>query len=86
MTTLRNFRFGRCLGGGSVKNTCVLLSAMLICGLAGCAPAVGPRSATPVLLEDEVKVRVDKDGHSHVGAEAGAKTEAAPKAETEKAP
>lgn len=86
MTTLWNSRFGRCLGGGSVKNTSVLLSAMLICGLAGCAPAVGPKSATQVLLEDEVKVRVDKDGHSHVGAEAGAKTEAEPKAEAEKAP
>lgn len=76
MTTLRNPRFGRCFGGGSVKNTCVWLSAVMACGLVGCAPAVGPKTATPVLLEEQVKVTVDKDGHSQVGAAAGAKAPA----------
>lgn len=76
MTTLRNLRFSRCLGGGSVKNTCVWLSAVMACGLAGCAPAVGPKAATPVLLEEQVKVTVDKDGHSQVGAAAGAEAPA----------
>jgi hypothetical protein len=76
MATFWNSGSGHCLGGGSVKNTCVLLMGVLACGLAGCAPAVGPKAATPVLLEDEVKVRVDKEGHSQVGAEAGAKAAA----------
>lgn len=76
MATFWNSRFGRCFGGGSVKNTCVLLGAVLACGLAGCAPPAGPKVATPVLLEADVKVRVDKDGHSHVGPEAGAKAPA----------
>lgn len=80
MATFRNSAVGRCLGGESVKNTCVFLSWVVISSCAGCAPAPGPRMATPVLLEDEVKVRVDTEGHVLVGTDkaAQAKPEMAP--------
>jgi hypothetical protein len=80
MATFRNSCVGRCLGGGSVKNTCVFLSLVAACGLAGCSQPPGPHGATTILLEDEVKVKVDTEGRSSTGVSASAATvETAPK-------
>ena len=45
-----------------MKNTGLILVGVIACSLAGCGKAAGPRAATPVLLEDQVKVRVDDQG------------------------
>jgi hypothetical protein len=75
MTTFRNPGVSRCLRGGTVKNTYVFLGCLVAFGIAGCAPALGPQPATAVMLEDEVKVRVDSEGRPQVGANQAASAE-----------
>ncbi len=68
MATFRNSAGSRCLGGGTVKNTYVILGFVVVGSFAGCSPAPVARPATSVIQEDEVKVRVDADGRPQVGA------------------
>ncbi len=68
MVTFRNSKVSRCLGGGSVKNIGLCLTLVVACGMVGCSQPAGPQTATKVMLEDEVKVKVEADGHSQVGA------------------
>lgn len=61
-----------------MKNTSVVLGFVVAGGLVGCAPATGPRPATSVISEAEVKVRVDADGRPQVGAGQAAEAGKAP--------
>ena len=54
-----------------MKNTYVFLSLVAACGWAGCSQPAGPQSATTILLEDEVQVKVDADGRSATGVSVG---------------